>query len=45
MFSRDGCYVELDTGNTVTDGAGLLTPMIARPVNLTQGAEGGLLAL
>ena len=45
LFSRDGCWVELDTGNTVTHGAGLLTPMIARPVNLTQGTECGLLAL
>lgn len=45
MFSRDGCYVEPYTGKRVTESAGLLTPMIARPVNLTQGTNCCLLAI
>lgn len=45
LFSRDGCYVEPYTGSEVTEGAGLLTPMIARPVNLTQGTNCSLLAI
>ena len=45
LFSRDGCYVEPYTGSRVTESAGLLTPMIARPVNLTQGTNCSLLAI
>lgn len=45
LFSRDGCYVEPYTGSRVTESAGLLTPMIARPVNLTQGTDSSLLAI
>lgn len=45
LFSRDGCYVEPYTGSTATESAGLLTLMIARPVNLTQGTNCTLLAI
>lgn len=45
LFSRDACCVEPDTGSRLSESAGLLTLMIARPVNFTQGTDFSPLAI